>query len=1032
MLLISYTSADVQTRQVVGMVPLSLLTALRCGSAVQAVGSSHDLTLCFEGEALRMRTPSAAAATGWLDALRAAATAASPTGQPPPRASFADEGGSLEAAALTADDPQPFPTEKTFTSAFPHSGPSSPAACSAPQRHGNFNGSNVAKASLTSPPAIPEQRKAAEAETPSPPKEASEAHRDGRERFTHESPFAVSVGGRSSVSGSVGVQNIRPAKRGDASQDVNPWAAQADLRTPLQDIGGPLSYTHYKPRASEAGEPEGSHSSRRSPDYGGKWGPSPWRTAPHHRDRRPTHERFPYSPTLSEATQKLAEAQPRAAVPVLDRLYNDECIGKQSISTKGAGAERAHSLAIEALDLHSFDYALRAGLEVDGERGEKIPESWRVSKSKTFEDRQLASGEYTFAPRLGGAGGGGGGAKAPPCGEPGLPSSAASRRADTGGSIWERLHKMGMEQREAERRAEEQAEARRQQPDTSHPYKPQISQRAKALKREGYVEDRLITGWAEKLVAFEEKITAERLAQTERERGTSVGAAARPAGQPAARSAALSGASSLSSSATQQEMDEGTRPAGEAARKRQEAKRQSEREAMGEPLHSRLYREHEQRQAKLEEKRAKEGTEPLERWDGSLLEPGNIRITKRASVGTLSVVEARVEDGGSVIYSAPKSGGAAVASGGGLADDGTGKPAFMRLHRSGSLQLRGRLEDEAEWKAVAAERLSGKTGNAPRSSSAMAVEMERCTLLYERAQEQQRRQKEREQRAELVGGGSGGDSRGGGGEGPAFRSPTTGNGGGMRADSGTPAASGGRQPSSGGQRPAPGSAAKSVGGQGVVMPRRELEAKGAQRHFEAMVRLQQKEEMVLQAQREADAQAIERMQRTAPKASIGYDPLPIPGAHAPSAGPTAGETASERLYQRAVEQQAKLDRQAIERRQQLLDAELAGATFSPAITLCARRTSTDSRPVEQRTMEWHEAKQSRLADATRQAEQRCGAAAATTSGIATPGSGGAKRASATPGGRKEAGRTGNPQFSGGRPVTVDDLGQQGRPVQNLD
>ena len=58
MLLISYTSADVQTRQVVGMVPLSLLTALRCGSAVQAVGSSHDLTLCFEGEALRMRTPS--------------------------------------------------------------------------------------------------------------------------------------------------------------------------------------------------------------------------------------------------------------------------------------------------------------------------------------------------------------------------------------------------------------------------------------------------------------------------------------------------------------------------------------------------------------------------------------------------------------------------------------------------------------------------------------------------------------------------------------------------------------------------------------------------------------------------------------------------------------------------------------------------------------------------------------------------------------------------------------------------------------
>ena len=171
-----------------------------------------------------------------------------------------------------------------------------------------------------------------------------------------------------------------------------------------------------------------------------------------------------------------------------------------------------------------------------------------------------------------------------------------------------------------------------------------------------------------------------------------------------------------------------------------------------------------------------------------------------------------------MIYSAPKSGGAAVASGG-LADDGTGKPAFMRLHRSGSLQLRGRLEDEAEWKAVAAERLSGKTGNAPRSSSAMAVEMERCTLLYERAQEQQRRQKEREQRAELVGGGSGGDSRGGGGEGPAFRSPTTGNGGGMRADSGTPAASGGRQPSSGGrqpssggQRPAPGSAAKSVGG----------------------------------------------------------------------------------------------------------------------------------------------------------------------------------------------------------------------------
>ena len=96
-----------------------------------------------------------------------------------------------------------------------------------------------------------------------------------------------------------------------------------------------------------------------------RFGEQPWPTAPSNMDRRPSHARFPYTPTISNGARKLyrtREADPRERVPASERLYR---VGIQQM-------RKAESRAGDALDLGSFDYAVAAGLEEDGVRGEKV------------------------------------------------------------------------------------------------------------------------------------------------------------------------------------------------------------------------------------------------------------------------------------------------------------------------------------------------------------------------------------------------------------------------------------------------------------------------------------------------------------------------------------------------------------------------------------------------------------------------------------------------------------------------------------
>ena len=814
------------------------------------------------------------------------------------------------------------------------------------------------------------------------------------------------------------------------------------------------------------GKPQRGAGARRSSDQGLSRLTAPLPSPPHgavaaQRDRRPTHERYSYAPSLGERTQRLADRY-AGGRPVVERLYNEDEVGTRSISNKGAAAKRT----VEALDLHSFDYAVEAGLEMDGHRGQRAGvraephrPSTSASKSKTYEDRVLASGEYTFAPRTGAAAAGsgnspaaaagGGGSPAPVCGEPGLPASARSRRSEANGPAWARLFAMGNEKRAAEKRAEAQAAASQEQPDPQYSYKPQISSRAQQLRRSGFVEDRLLSGWAEKLVAFEERITAEKLAEQQEQAlyydlpgggggggGVMGGMGGAGGGRGAARAAGGGkglGVGTSSSSSTQQS----EAAAGQAVRRLVEERRQAE----AKPLHERLYGEHQSRIAKLEERRQKEGTEPLQRWDGSLLSPGELRITKRASELVVPAyasvhasagaphapdhAEAAAGGGSTVvrtIYSSPRGEGGGLegtpssapmatggegGEGGGEVSSSSSSSAFERLHRTGSALLRGRLEEHQSWQSIANERLSGRTGSAPRPSAAVAVEAERCSLLYQRAQEQQRRHKEREQQQAAAA------AQALPGRSPAAAAAAAGR---------SPAAPGGSGGCGSGTSPAAAAVSRASS---VVMSRAELEARAAQRHFEAMVRLQQKEELALQAQREAEAQATERISRTAPSGGSGGGGV---GGHGGKAFAKAGEQASERLYQRAIEQQARLERQTVERRLQQAEEELAGSTFSPSLAATAARRASvgDERPVEARVMEWHEAKLERQAMRQLEVVETSGQAPPRLGGGTAPGSAGAagkhfKATAATPLAGHPLRRSGNPQFSGGRPKTVEQL-----------
>eukprot|EP00900_Chrysochromulina_parva_P002441 jgi/Chrpa1/12198/Chrysochromulina_OHIO_Genome00004743-RA len=114
----------------VGMVPLSMVKAIRLGPAATpavamaaaASGSAHDLTLAVNGELLRLRATSPAIAALWLEELRSTVAAAT-NGVPPPLVDPTAEqrggGNALEAAAVTAEDSQPFPASESLAGIAP-------------------------------------------------------------------------------------------------------------------------------------------------------------------------------------------------------------------------------------------------------------------------------------------------------------------------------------------------------------------------------------------------------------------------------------------------------------------------------------------------------------------------------------------------------------------------------------------------------------------------------------------------------------------------------------------------------------------------------------------------------------------------------------------------------------------------------------------------------------------------------------------------------------------------------------------------
>ena len=102
-----------------------------------------------------------------------------------------------------------------------------------------------------------------------------------------------------------------------------------------------------------------------------------------------------------------------------------------------------------------------------------------------------------------------------------------------------------------------------------------------------------------------------------------------------------------------------------------------------------------------------------------------------------------------------------------------------------------------------------------------------------------------------------------------------------------------------------------------------------------------RQEAILHVKREMEAQAIERMHRTI------------------ASGAAKSTVADERLYHDGMATKAKLERKSVERRQQLAEAEVEGVQSKPQISTRAAKLRTDGRPVEERIMDWHDAKERR-------------------------------------------------------------------------
>ena len=981
-----------------GIVPLAVVTALRCGSTGGTAGSSSDLTIVFNADdMLRLRAPSPAHAQQWLQILREACAKASPTGATPPTSSPKDEeaagGRGIEAAALTADDPTPFPAEALVAPApAPVRGMASPpSVASPPATTSNCNryAAPTVASSVSSPPQPTYQNpppsipRADSREAPSCTAPSEATARSFLSSKRSESSAKGSTCSFASNASSSSVHNIRPARRDDAQY---PWQKAEDLADPLHARDGPVSYVHRSRERARTPSPE--HEARRSPDYGGRFGAHPWPTAPVGRDRRPTHERYSYSPSINEVSKKIGKRQGN----ITERLY-----------TQGSAKKDHRARMMDALDLNSFDYALKAGLDEDGSRASK--EYSHKAISRTHEENLLQDENYTFSPMLLESSKKRNDAAAA-LGVKTIPSEDLSGKNRI---VWERLHGQAATHRTERQRLEEAAE--NEAIVKAGSFAPELTQRAKELKREGFVEDRLIDAWARRLVAAEERAIMEREEEMER-----------------LREEAQSALQSVHGV-------ENPNAAGSSVRKKVEEKRQIESDASG-PLHERLHASAAEAKKRIEHrKKSVEASELYERWDGSKLKPGEIKITRRASSigasggggggggggGTPSSttpmtpmtpaanapmaapdffaqIGAAFSGSGKRTPGSKGGGGGAPNSGEAMSyatyeavrQEGLGLAAHERLHKHGSSLLQHRLSLDQSWDAIVAERLSGKAGTPARSEKAVTVEADACDRLWQKAQEQQLRQKEREKQANAE---------------PPSQHPkiNTKLPASVIAARTPPANLPPSQPSV--QKPdmrasvsstgsiervhpieisdvearskalwaSPGESATTATTAGVAaaaaskgggvsrgsVSRDVAETRGAQMHFEAMVRMQQKEELILSAKMAEEAHANEKIRRT----SISASQKAAAAAAAASVGKLYG---GERLYQQSKEQQAKLERQGIERQQQLLEKELESSTFHPQVTSRAAKMRTDGRPVEERMADWYEAKQAKHSEAMAQ------------------------------------------------------------------
>ena len=372
-------------------------------------------------------------------------------------------------------------------------------------------------------------------------------------------------------------------------------------------------------------------------------------------------------------------------------------------------------------------------------------------------------------------------------------------------------------------------------------------------------------------------------------------------------------------------------------------------DSCGTSVYERLHMRHAQTAHRIEARREELQTEQacLERWDGTLVAHGDVSITRRGSLARQSLLPSDVA--------------IARAAAGAPSDEPptldmllsvAAEPAHERLHRRGSFSIQRTRERHEHWQAVVRERHAGKTGAAPLTTKQLATEAEACDRLWRQACERQERQWRREAASSAAGRISPpplppravkavGDEAAGEAACPAARDADGDPG--TRADTGEGE---GRSTATAIELPCtdgrPVGASSPRQSPGVVTPTQAV-ASGAQMHAEAMRALREREQAVQLAREQAEIQAAELAHRTA------------------GSVPVTTAAQRERLYRDAIEQQARQERLAIQRQQELRAAELEGTTFSPDITpRAARVRRPNGISTEQWLLQWEAERQGKL------------------------------------------------------------------------